>query len=146
MYDEIKKYLQRYYYLSLKVDSLQRELNALEALANGTQGCSFDSPRVQKSRNLEAPFIKYIDKIDKARTRLDEKISELLKLKEEIQNVISQIDDPLSELVLTYRYINLMDWNDIADKMHYALSYVFKLHRQGLSSIDLKSIVNDSKT
>lgn len=138
MYEDIKSFLGRYYWASLKVESLQRELEALETLANGTQGCSFDTPRVDKSPSLQAPFLKYIDKIDKARKKLDAKITELLELKEEIQTAISEVDDPLAEVVLTYRYINCMDWINIASKLHYTESYVYKLHRIGLFKIKIK--------
>lgn len=135
MFDEIKEYLSRYYYLSLKVESLEEELKYLEILATGTQGCSFDEPRVQKTPSLKAPFLKYIDKIDKKRNQINEKIEELLRVKDEIQCAISTVDDPIMELVLTYRYINCLDWNEVAKKMNYAESYIFKLHRKALERV-----------
>ncbi len=141
-YDEVKAYLSRYYYLSLKVDSLQEELRCLELLADGTQGCAMDEPRVQKTPSLKAPFVKYLDKLEKKRKQIDNKIEELLDLKEEIQTAIATVDDPVMELVLTYRYINCWEWPDVAKKLHYAESYVFKLHRKALSLVKIK---DDSK-
>ena len=72
----------------------------------------------------------------------DEKIEELLTLKDEIQEAIATVDDAVMELVLTYRYVNCWDWNEVADKLGYAESYVFKLHRTALSLVKIKE---DSK-
>ena len=142
MFENVKKYLSRYYYLSLKLDSLKEEYRCLETLADGTSGCSFDEPRVQKTPSLKAPFIRYIDKLDKKKKEIDEKIEELLSLKEEILDAIATVDDPVMELVLTYRYINCWDWKAIAGKLGYVESYIFKLHRKALSLVKIKE---DSK-
>ena len=141
--DKIKQYLSQYYYLSKKIDSLKEEYHCLELLADGTQGCSYDEPRVQKTPSLKAPFVRYLDKLEKKRKQIDEKIEELLTLKEEIEEAIATVDDPVMELVLTYRYINCLDWNDVAEKLGYVTSYVFQLHRKALSLIKLK---DDSKS
>ena len=138
MYEDVKEYLSRYYYLSLKVDSLKEELHCLELLADGTQGCNYDEPRVQKSLSLKAPFVRYLDKLEKKRKQSDEKIEELLTLKDEIQEAIATVDEPVMELVLTYRYINCWDWNDVADKLGYAESYVYELHRKALQKVKIK--------
>ena len=108
--DEIKQYLSQYYYLSQKVDSLKEEYHCLEILADGTQGISYE-PKVQKQPSGKAPFIRYLDKLEKKRKQIDEKIEELLNLKEEIEEAIATVNDPVMELVLTYRYINCYDWN-----------------------------------
>ena len=142
MNEDVKQFLSRYYYLSLKIDSLKEEYRCLELLADGTQGIKYDEPRVQKSPSLKAPFIRYLDKLDKKKKQIDEKIEELLILKEEIQEAIATVEDPVMELVLTYRYINLYDWNDVADKLGYAESYIFKLHRKALNLVKIKE---DSK-
>lgn len=138
MYEETKKFLHRYYFLSLKIEALQKELECLETLADGTQGCSFDTERTSKSPSLKAPFIAYLDRLEKKRKQLNEKIQEALILKEEIETAIETVGDPLAELVLTFRYINCMDWREVADKLGYTESYVFELHRKGLQKVKLK--------
>ena len=139
--DEIKQYLSQYYYLSKKIESLKEEYHCLELLADGTQGISYE-PKVQKQPSGKAPFIRYLDKLEKKRKQIDEKIEELLILKEEIEEAIATVNDPVMELVLTYRYINFWEWCDIASKLHYAESYVYKLHRRAISLVLIKE---DSK-
>ena len=134
---DAKEFLQQYYYAKIKLDSLQTELAYLEELANGTQGCSFDTPRVDKTPTLQAPFIKYIDRIDKKKKQIDEQISKLLDIEEQISKVIEAINDPIAEVVLRERYINCLSWSAIAKKLNYVESYVYKLHRQGLAKIKL---------
>ena len=134
-FEETKAYLSRYYYLYQKVDSLKEELKHLEILADGTQGCNYEEPRVQKSPSLKAPFIKYIDRIAKKEKEIDEKVEELFKLRGEIEKAILTVNDSTLELVLTYRYINFFGWREVADKLGYALSHVYYLHRQGIAAI-----------
>ena len=136
-YDKNKEYLSRYYYLSMKVDSLKEELMHLEILAYGTQGVQYGEPRVQKTPSLKAPFIKYIDRIDAKEKEINKKLDELLKLRSEIEEAIAAVNDPTIELVLTYRYLNFFTWKDVASKLGYAESYIFRLHRIGLNSIKL---------
>ena len=140
--DEIKQYLSQYYYAYQKVDSLKEELRCLEQLADGTNTQPFDEPRVQKSPSLKAPFIRYIDRIQKKEDEISAKVEELFKLKEEIQAAIATVNNPVMELVLTYRYINFFEWNEVADKLGYTESYVYKLHRKALSLVKVK---DDSK-
>ena len=134
-FEETKAYLSRYYYLYQKVDSLKEELKHLEILADGTQGCNYEEPRVQKTPSLKAPFIKYIDRIAKKEKEIDEKVEELFKLRGEIEKAILTVNDSTLELVLTYRYINFFGWREVADKLGYALSHVYYLHRQGIMAI-----------
>ena len=134
-FEETKAYLSRYYYLYQKVDSLKEELKHLEILADGTQGCNYEEPRAQKSPSLKAPFIKYIDRIAKKEKEIDEKVEELFKLRGEIEKAILTVNDSTLELVLTYRYINFFGWREVADKLGYALSHVYYLHRQGIAAI-----------
>lgn len=141
-HEEVKAYLSKYYYAYQKVDSLKEELRCLEQLADSTNTQPFDEPRVQKSPSLKAPFIRYIDRIQKKEEEISDKVEELFKLKEEIQTAIATVNDPVMELVLTYRYINFFDWNNVADKLGYTESYVYKLHRKALSLVKIK---DDSK-
>jgi hypothetical protein len=139
---EAKEYLQQYYFAKLKLDSLKTELFYLETLADGTQGCSFDKPRVDKTPTLEAPFIKYLDRIEKKRKQIDGQITKLLELEEEITEAIATVDDPMIEVVLRERYINCLSWGDIGKKLHYAEAHLYRLHREGLKKIQIK---DDSK-
>ena len=125
--EEVKQYLSQYYYLYQKVDSLNDDLRCLEELADGTQGVNYDEPVVSKTRSLKAPFLRYIDRIQKKEEEIAKKVEELM--------TISMVDNPVVELVLTYRYINFYGWSEIAKKLHYAESYIYELHRKGLWSI-----------
>ena len=138
MYEDVKEFLSRYYYLSLKVDSLKEELRCLELLADGTQGINYDEPRVQKSPSLKAPFVRNLNKLEKKIKQIDELFEEVLTLKDEIQEAIATVDDAVMELVLTYRYVNCWDWNEVADKLGYAESYVYELHRKALQKVQIK--------
>lgn len=66
----------------------------------------------------------------------DAKMTELLDLRMEIRETISQIDDAKQILILRYRYIEFMKWEDIAEKMnYYSLKSVYRIHSAALDSV-----------
>ena len=57
-----KKYLQQIQRLSNHIERLKDEAREYERLANSVPGQTFDRERVDCTRNLEAPFVKWIYK------------------------------------------------------------------------------------
>lgn len=130
-----KEYLSQARLLTNKVASLQKELIYLNELASGCSSPRFDEIVVDKTRKKEAPFIKYIDKIFNMEKKIEEQINVLIALKEEINGAISEIDDPILEILLRERYINCLTWEDIAADLSYSLVYVYKLHQKALTLV-----------
>ncbi|MDD3212093.1 MAG: hypothetical protein PHY64_00335 [Eubacteriales bacterium] len=49
--------------------------------------------------------------------------------------IIEQLKDERQKLVLTYRYIKGMGWDEIMDTMHYQRTQVWKLHGEALEEV-----------
>jgi len=62
-------------------------------------------------------------------------IGELVRLENEIQGVISQVNNPEYETILEMRYLSFMSWNEIATRMGYVSNYVFEVHRRALDLV-----------
>ena len=54
----------------------------------------------------------------------------------EVMTVIDQVRGYEGQ-VLYERYVNLLTWEDVAEKLKYSQSNVFKLHRQALVEVEL---------
>lgn len=74
-------------------------------------------------------------------------IDRLIALKEEVIENINKIDNCNLRLLLTMRYINNRDWEEIADNMLYDVRTIYRFHKQALKEIDkiLKLSVNITK-
>ena len=57
----------------------------------------------------------------KAKKEYDEKLANVV-------NIVNQINDKRLKLILELRYIDCLEWQDIAERMNLSLSYVYTLH------------------
>lgn len=60
-----------------------------------------------------------------------------IKLCEEITNKIERMNNEDEKDVLTYRYIRLMKWEDIAVRMGYSWQHIHKIHARALKNFQL---------
>ena len=65
---------------------------------------------------------------------MDRIIKEYRELTMEIATACKDIDPTLREVILQ-RYIDGLEWEDIAAKLGYSGSYIFELHRKAIKVI-----------
>lgn len=64
-------------------------------------------------------------------------MDECQKLRKEIFEVINAVPDATERLVLKYRYIDGLKWEDVAVHMDYCWQHIHKLHSKALRDIRL---------
>lgn len=107
-----------------------------EMMSHTLGGCDFSSERIDKSRNLDAPFVKWIYKKIDAEAKLKE-MKEALNLKiDEAGRILCLLDNQEYTSLLTLRYINNKTWPEIANEMHYSLSSVKRYYRKAIEALD----------
>lgn len=80
-----------------------------------------------------------IAKLNALSEQIKKECQELIKSKANARAVILRIPDTLQQAVLIYRYINCVDWDVIADKLHYSFSKIMKIHSASIKSFQLYS-------
>ena len=68
-------------------------------------------------------------------TRLGRLAPDILARRNVVAAMIVSIDDSLGRSIMCDRYLCFMDWEHIADKYHYSLPTVFKLHNKYIEQI-----------
>ena len=131
----VQEFLNQGRILYKKIESLKVQLRYLNELADSSGSRPFDEPVVNKQRSGKAKFEYYIDKIFAKEEELNDKINELLEVQNKIEEVISQLDDPIEILILRERYINCFTWEEIECRTDYSRSYIFKMHQSALNKI-----------
>lgn len=130
-----KEYLKQAYLLDKQI---QVEVNTLEQLRDmrGTiQGCSYgEKVGSNPNRNLEAPFIRTIEKIWELEEKINNQITKLVSLQSEIDEAINQMSDPGEKLLLKYRYLHNLDWTDVAKRMAVSERTVHRIHSSALTN------------
>lgn len=81
-------------------------------------------------------FVKQVDEIVEFENRISERMTELERVRNEIENAISKIGNPLQEEILQRKYIIGESIEEIADKQGYSVQYIRNEHAKALQAID----------
>lgn len=121
---------------------LQRRISVKEQKAEYYRelACSVSSPGFEEhysaSRNIDAPFVKYLQKADELEREIKEDYIRLAKLKEEIDLAIEVIEDENEAMVLRYRYVMMLSMKQISKKMYYTLRWTQMIHVRAITHFE----------
>jgi len=132
---DARKYLSQARHLNSRIRSYENELEYINTIALGPSGPSYGPNKIKQTPSLEAPFVRYIDKIMELEKIIHDEISKLIELKQEIAQMIAGVGDAKLEIILRERYINCRNWEDIAIDLAYSQVYLFKLHQKAIKLI-----------
>lgn len=131
-----KEYLRQAYRLDQKINSDIEEVARLREMAS-----SISSPvmgdKVQTSRNGDAPFARSIEKILMLEEKIDQEIDLLVDLKSQMRDVIAAVPDTDERMVLRYRYIHNLTWEQIGNELNADARTIRRWHGSALVNVVL---------
>ena len=131
-----REYLCQAYRLDQKIDSNIREVSYLRKMMG-----SISSPvlgdKVQTSRPAEAPFVRSVEKIMALEEKINSEIDLLVSLKEQMRDVIAAVPDTDERMVLRYRYIHNLTWEQIGNELNADKSTIRRWHGSALTHVVL---------
>lgn len=136
----VKEAIDKSWKIHKKILAAEEQLKFYDVKASSANGPVYDQERIDKTRNLDAPFIYWINK----RMDLEKKIEEDKLELEKLSNCLcSSFDEGLDDnerLVLLYRHTLFMEFKEISDATNYALSHVYRLATSGMKKLENKQI------
>lgn len=79
----------------------------------------------------------YAAKVDELMRELKEQMEKKIDIRREITQKIDAMPNKAESLLLRYRYIHLLSWEEVAAKMCYGYRNVIKLHGKALRHIEI---------
>jgi len=128
-----------------KTDRLiDRLLAAVQTLRSGLASQSYElqPDRVQTSGPKDR-LAEIFARIDDLERKINARIDDLIRLKEDTLKVIYQIPDKDQQNVLIARYVQGERWEKIAVDLNFSIAQVYRLHGKALVNFG-KMIVFDS--
>ena len=119
-----KEYLRQAYRLDHRINSDIAEMERLQEHYN-------------PNRPTEAPFIRRLEKVWELQDKINREIDRFIDLKAQMRDVIATVSDADEQMVLRYRYIHNMTWEQIGDELHADRTTVFRWHNAALKHITL---------
>lgn len=112
-----KEYFSQAKYLDQRINYHLKEAQSWRELACGITSPGLRQDKVQTSPKGEAPFIRAMERVWEMEQKINDEIDRLVDLKEQMQQVIGQLDNADYQLILKYRYFQNMTWRQIGDVM-----------------------------
>lgn len=132
-----KDYLRQAYLLDKRIKADLGEVESLRELAASTSSPRLDIDKVQTSRMNEAPFVKALIKVMDLEAKINAEIMLFISLKEQILEVISKLESVDEQMVLRYRYLKSMTWEEIGKELHASRMTIIRWHGNALDHLVL---------
>ena len=132
-----KEYLNQARHLDALINCRLREIDYWRDLSSSVSGTRFDGMPHSPNRPTEAPFVRCLEKIDEIQRSVEEKITYLVRLKEEINTAIDKLENRDEQLVLRYRYLDDCTWEVISRMLNVSLRTVHRIHGSALQNFSV---------
>ena len=140
-----KEYLSQALWLDQRINTKLEQLATLRSLAMKVTA-NQTAEKVSGGKDVKSPMANTIAKIVDLEREINGDIDRLVGLKAEIQETISQVSDVISQILLELRYVNGKTWDEIANVLGFARSWVLRLHGVALKEIEDKiCLVDESR-
>nr|DAP22001.1 MAG TPA: RNA polymerase sigma factor [Bacteriophage sp.] len=129
---EKKAWLGRYRQLDQRIGQLAEEISLWRSRAQKITPSYEGQPRGGGEDRLQSA----VEMILQLEKEADREIDALVGLKGEIRRAIRTVEDSTLRLLLEYRYIHGLTWEQIADRMSYNDRWVRRLHGKALEMLE----------
>lgn len=130
-----KSYLTRIRALDSFIKAKQEQLKEIEEKINSVSGANLRFDMASKLTN-DDKILDCIIKLDEQRSSISSYITELIRMKEEAQKLIAQMNNENHKLVLELRYIQHKTFEQIAVDMNYSYQYIRNIHGSALRNFE----------
>lgn len=130
-----KQYLKQAYWLKLLIEAHKRELAQLREIMGGLQSAGTgDGVRASKwngdTRESRA-VVAFLDFELNIKREIEARAEKL----GEIGAVVAQVPNEAERLLLLYRYVLCLEWQEIADRMKFSERQLHRLHGRALQHV-----------
>ncbi len=139
-----KEYLSQALWLDQRVNTKLEQLQTLRELSMKVSA-NLTVEKVAGGNNKKGHMENTVVRIVDLEKEIKEDVERSIAIKAEIMNTISQVDDPIGQIILEMRYINGKGWDEISRDLKYNDRSVFKIHSRVLKEISKKRAVKYSK-
>lgn len=119
-----KSYLEQYAALSAEIMQIEHELCKLSSQPTHlATNCVMASPAYEPYQNIPTQISGHVQENSVSRERrklmkkYDEWLAVLYKCRNYAEEIIMDIEDSRARTIIRFRYIDGLEWNDIADKL-----------------------------
>lgn len=131
-----KRYLHQYLKIKKRIERKSEEIAEWENIA---MKCTSSLSQQISGGSREDKIQTAVEMIDSLRDEIKEQIQNLILEKQKLDNAINSVEDNTLQLLLEYRYIDGLKFENIAEKMSYSWRWILNLHGKALDELKITS-------
>lgn len=132
---QAKQYLKQAYRCNELLKHNLDEIENFRAMSTSIASPDLTKERVSSTHSHEAHFANAVSKLIDLEKTVDDEMVHLLDLKADIRETINQVEDVKGILVLRYRYLDFMTWENLSERMGYSMRQIHRIHEAALNNI-----------
>ena len=134
--DQVDRWLSNYHGLKAKELQLAKTIELNRAELDGIKAVRYDKDGGGSEPNDDA-FIKQIARVDEINARLESIRDDTIRRRDQMENAIDALPDPVHSAILRGHYINRLRWEQLCAMDETATSYrtMMRWRKQALESI-----------
>lgn len=133
-------YLCRYHNLIEKIEKKKEYIAFCNERAGSIPGPSYGERINNPSPSHEAPFVKWVYRAIDAEEELKRLEDKAKNAKQEIETAIAKLEDETLQMILIYRYIDWLTWNEIATRVYYSDKTVRRKHDLAIGLLEFDQL------
>ncbi len=130
--EKVKKHLKHLYFLNEELKVFQAKIEELTRASTTINSPSFDRVGSKTVYRTEAKYIRLIEKLSELKEAYARKLDEYITFYGDVRELIVSLENADMRLIMKYRYIHFMKWEEISDKLKLSNKHVYRLHNQAL--------------
>lgn len=132
-YEAKKEYLMSYRIACRRIDNLKEQLESLREVEQSAKSQQVsDMPRGGTGQqDLSA----LMARLEELRTKINDEIIESQKIRIDIEETISGIEDSMEQKVLRLKYIAGLKWKEISKRIDYSYRQTLNIHEKALKKL-----------
>lgn len=125
----VKEWLNRYQTAWNEAKDIELRLTQIRLKYSRPSAIEYsDMPKAHKQTDLSD----YIEQLEHYENMLIAKYQQCIGIEVQIYKAVDKVEDSAERMVLRYRYIDGMRWDDIANNIHCTTRTVYRLHGRAL--------------
>ena len=134
---DVETYLKQGRLLDQRINYHLRKLSELRQTAYTISSPQISGNKVQNSHTGEAPFEKALERIETMEERINQEIDVMVDLKNQIEEVIGQLENVEYQMVLKYRYQEGLSWDEIGELLIISISTAKRWTQNALEKLKM---------
>ena len=134
---KVETYLKQGRLLDQRINYHLKKLTELRTAACDISAPTLSRDKVQTSPSGDAPFVKALLRVEELQEEINREIDVLVDLKQQINDVIHQVDSDELQMLLIYKYLEGYTSEQIGALLEVDKSTVKRWHRKAIEQITL---------